>query len=54
MTESRAREIDWASAKVRGGTLTVALNGSVSKARSEDFDGVLRLLDQSGLASTAA
>jgi hypothetical protein len=46
MAEQRTREIDWAGAEVRGGALTVPLSGSTSKAWSQDFEGVLRLLDQ--------
>lgn len=45
MSEPQTREIDWASAEVRAGVLTVRLSGSASKA-SKDFEGVLRLLDQ--------
>jgi hypothetical protein len=43
MAEKR-REIDWASAEVHDGTVVVALTGKASKAWSESFDGVLRLL----------
>jgi hypothetical protein len=43
----RAREIDWASAEVRDGSLTVELTGDAPKGWVKDFDGVLALL-QSG------
>lgn len=40
-----AREIDWAGAEVRGGELTAPLSGRTSKAWSEHFESVLRLLE---------
>lgn len=40
----KRREIDWASAEVQDGTVVVALTGKASKAWSESFAGVLRLL----------
>jgi hypothetical protein len=40
----RRREIDWASAEVHQGHVVVGLTGKPSKAWSESFDGVLRLL----------
>jgi hypothetical protein len=40
----KRREIDWASAEVHEGNVVVALTGKASKAWSESFDGVLRLL----------
>jgi hypothetical protein len=43
MSDKR-REIDWASAEVREGNVVVALTGKSSKAWSDSFDGVLRLL----------
>ncbi len=43
MTDKR-REIAWASAEVHDGKVVVALTGKSSKAWSESFDGVLRLL----------
>jgi len=44
MSEAEPREIDWANAEVRDGTLSVALSGASSKAWSSRFQGVLRLL----------
>jgi hypothetical protein len=38
------REIDWSSAEVHEGDVVVALTGKSSKAWSDSFDGVLRLL----------
>jgi hypothetical protein len=38
------REIDWSSAEVHEGDVVVALTGRSSKAWSDSFDGVLRLL----------
>ena len=38
------REIDWGSAQVQDGTLTVTLSGARSKAWSARFEGVLALL----------
>jgi hypothetical protein len=38
------REIDWSSAEVHEGNVVVALTGKSSKAWSDSFDGVLRLL----------
>jgi hypothetical protein len=43
MSDKR-REIDWSSAEVSEGTVVVALTGKASKAWSDSFDGVLRLL----------
>jgi hypothetical protein len=43
MSDKR-REIDWSSAEVHEGNVIVALTGKSSKAWSESFDGVLRLL----------
>jgi hypothetical protein len=40
----KRREIDWASADVHERTVVVGLTGKPSKAWSESFDGVLRLL----------
>lgn len=42
------REIDWASAEVSDGDVTVELSGKSSKAWRERFDTVLRLLGPSG------
>jgi hypothetical protein len=43
MSDKR-REIDWSSAEVRDGNVVIALTGKSSKAWSDSFDGVLRLL----------
>ena len=43
MTDKR-REIDWTSAEVHEGNVVIALTGKSSKAWSDSFDGVLRLL----------
>jgi hypothetical protein len=43
----RAREIEWASAEVRDGVLTVELSPDAPKGWGKDFNGVLALL-QSG------
>jgi hypothetical protein len=43
MSDKR-REIDWSSAEVHDGNVVVALTGKSSKAWSDSFDGVLRLL----------
>jgi hypothetical protein len=43
----RARAIDWASAEIRDGTLTVQLTGDAPKGWGKDFAGVLALLQQS-------
>lgn len=48
MPNTEPRQIDWASAEVREGTLSVELTGSASKGWSKQFDGVLRLLEQTG------
>jgi hypothetical protein len=45
---ARHREIDWASAKVRGRTLTVNLTGDPSKTWKARMEAVLARLDQSG------
>lgn len=42
--KDKRREIDWASAEVRKGTVVVELTGRPSKTWSDSFDGVLRLL----------
>jgi hypothetical protein len=47
-TTDRRRTIDWASAEVHDGDVTVELNGRSSKAWRERFDTVLRLLGPSG------
>jgi hypothetical protein len=46
-TTDRRRTIDWASAEVRDGDVTVGLSGKSSKEWRERFDTVLRLLRQS-------
>jgi hypothetical protein len=40
-----ARTIDWASAQIRDGSLTVELHGENRKGWSKDFGGVLALLE---------
>lgn len=47
-TTDRRRTIDWASAEVHDGDVTVELSGKNSKAWRERFDTVLRLLGPSG------
>lgn len=47
-TTDRRRTIDWASAEVHDGDVTVELSGKSSKAWRERFDTVLRLLGPSG------
>jgi hypothetical protein len=47
-TTDRRRTIDWASAEVQDGDVTVELNGKNSKEWRERFDIVLRLLGPSG------
>jgi hypothetical protein len=47
-TTDRPRTIDWASAEVHDGDVTVELSGKSSKAWRERFDIVLRLLGSSG------
>jgi hypothetical protein len=47
-TTDRRREIDWASAEVHDGNVTLELSGKNSKAWRERFDTVLRLLGASG------
>jgi hypothetical protein len=44
LMSDKRREIDWASAEVHDGKVVVELTGKSSKAWSESFDGVLRLL----------
>lgn len=43
MSDKR-REIDWSSAEVHDGSVVIGLTGKSSKAWSDSFDGVLRLL----------
>lgn len=45
MTDSEPRQIDWASAQIEDGTLTVELTGKGSKAWKARFENVLTLLD---------
>ena len=47
-TTDRRRTIDWASAEVHDGDVTLELSGKSSKAWRERFDTVLRLLGSSG------
>jgi len=47
-TTDRRRTIDWASAEVQDGDVTVELSGKNSKGWRERFDTVLRLLGPSG------
>jgi hypothetical protein len=47
-TTDRRRTIDWASAEVHDGDVTVELSGKSSKAWRERFDTILRLLRPSG------
>jgi hypothetical protein len=47
-TTDRRREIDWASAEVHDGDVTLELTGKNSKAWRERLDTVLRLLGPSG------
>jgi hypothetical protein len=47
-TTDRRREIEWASAEVHDGDVTLELSGKNSKAWRERFDTVLRLLGPSG------
>jgi hypothetical protein len=47
-TTDRRRTIDWASAEVHDGDVTVELSGRDSKQWRERFDTVLRLLGPSG------
>lgn len=47
-TADRRRTIDWASAEVHDGDVTVELSGKNSKQWRERFDTVLRLLGPSG------
>jgi hypothetical protein len=46
MTDPEQREIDWASAEIHGGTLTVELSGERHKRWSEQFSAVLTLVDR--------
>ncbi len=47
-TTDRRREIDWASAEVHDGDVTIELSGKNSKAWRERFETVLHLLEASG------
>ncbi len=47
MAEGQTREIDWTSARIDGGALTVELSGGASKAWKSHFETVLALLDSS-------
>jgi hypothetical protein len=46
MTTFEQRQIDWTTAKISGGALTVGLVGEAPKGWSKRFDGVLALLEQ--------
>lgn len=46
MTNFEQRQIDWSTAEISGGTLTVGLVGETPKGWSKRFDGVLALLGQ--------
>jgi hypothetical protein len=45
MATAEPRHIDWGSAQIEDGTLTVELTGSASKAWRARFENVLALLD---------
>ncbi len=45
MADPEPRHIDWASAQIEGGTLTVELMGKGSKVWKARFENVLALLD---------
>ncbi len=45
MADPEPRQIDWASAQIEDGTLTVELTGKGSKAWKARFESVLALLD---------
>jgi hypothetical protein len=47
MAEQQTLAIDWAGAEVQGGALTAPLSGEATKAWSEHFNTVLRLLEHS-------
>jgi hypothetical protein len=44
---AHARQIDWGTAEIRDGALTVELIGDAPKGWGKDFRGVLALLEQS-------
>ncbi len=46
MADPEPRQIDWASAQIEDGTLTVELTGKGSKAWKARFENVLVLLDK--------
>ncbi|HEY3866649.1 MAG TPA: hypothetical protein VGL54_11275 [Solirubrobacteraceae bacterium] len=46
MTDAEQRQIEWGTAEIESGILTVALFGAAGKAWSRRFDGVLALLGQ--------
>jgi hypothetical protein len=48
MAQPEHRQIDWGSAEIRDGTLTVELTGRSSKTWNRHFAGVLGLLESSG------
>jgi hypothetical protein len=43
---SGQRQINWSTAEIEGGRLTVALSGEAPKGWAKHFDSVLALLDQ--------
>jgi ABC-type glutathione transport system ATPase component len=45
MAEDASRQIDWSSAEIREGALSVALVGEAPRGWSAHFEAVLRLLD---------
>jgi hypothetical protein len=48
MTRSEAQQIDWSTAEVKGGALSVELTRSPSKSWRKDFERVLTLLGEDG------
>lgn len=46
MAKAEPRDLDWSSAQIEQGTLTVALSGHSSKKWSRRFEGILSVLDQ--------
>lgn len=46
MSGAAYRQIDWSSAEVRDGALSVELTGTAAKRWGEHFEGVLALLSQ--------
>ncbi len=48
--QSIARKIDWASAQIEDGSLSVGLHGDSARGWGKDFSGVLALLENSSHA----